>query len=94
MNEQNALNLARQLMLKRGFSAGTPSSKNYHPEGGKSLENVQRISNYQSLLDIPYWELVFNDVGGGQIIVIVFENERVLLVTTLLPTFSIEPAIF
>lgn len=60
MDQQEALNLARKLLMSQNLNAGTPAKVVYHPEGGKSLENVERIRDYTSILSVPYWEIFFN----------------------------------
>jgi len=64
MDEQEALNIARQLLLHNNIRGGTPSRKTYHSEGGQSLDSIERMKNYESLLHVPYWEIVFhaNDI--------------------------------
>ncbi len=88
MDKNEALSLARQALRSNGIVVGTDWQVDYHPEGGKSLDNVHRIPNYQSILNVPYYEIRFKYVprepvslgAFGSLIVIVFENQRVLVV--------------
>jgi len=90
MDENEALSLARKTIRDNGIIAGVPKRIEYHREGGKSLENVHRIPDYTSILNTPYYEIHFS--GAAEValnslymeesflIVVVFENNRVLVV--------------
>ncbi len=94
MDQQEAVNIARQVVMNSGMNAGMPCRVTYHPEGGKSLDNIMRIRNYESLLSIPYYEVAFDvnethecliglthhTIGDStEVVVIVFESMRAFL---------------
>ena len=60
MDQKEVINIARQALINSKFLGGTPRKITPHPEGGKSLDNIKRIRDYESLLDTPYWEVTFN----------------------------------